>query len=185
MTLSVVEKEMDKRNVTDFYKSWMTEDILSDLDLKRNNFSILCSNLIRDFNIGTVVRNSNAFLSKEILIYGKRNWDRRGAVGTQNYSHFKMFKEIEDLNNLKEYVKDYYIVGIDNVDGAVPINNFKWPKDKHVLMVFGEENSGITKDLLDLCHSIVFIKQLGSVRSINVGSASAIAMYSYCESLVY
>lgn len=175
----------DTRNIIDPYKYWETEAILADLDEKRNNFSVLCANVVGDFNIGTVVRNGNAFLAREVLIYGKRVWDRRGAVGTQRYTHFKRFKEIEGLDELREYAKDCHIVGLDNIANAVPMHTFSWPSDKHVLMVFGEENTGIPKELLDMCNDLVYIQQLGSVRSLNVGVASGLAMYSYCQSLVY
>lgn len=175
----------DTRNIIDPYKYWETEAILADLDEKRNNFSVLCANVLGDFNIGTVVRNANAFLAKEVLIYGNRRWDRRGAVGTQRYTHFKRFKPIDGIEIVKEYLRDSYIVGVDNVEGASPIHTFQWPSDKHVVLVFGEENSGIPQELLDLCDELVYIQQLGSVRSLNVGVASGLAMYSYCQSLVY
>jgi tRNA G18 (ribose-2'-O)-methylase SpoU len=48
-------------------------------------------------------------------------------------------------------------------------------------MIFGQEQIGIPKKLLDLCDELVYIKQYGSVRSLNVGTASGIAMYDYCS----
>lgn len=177
--------DADTRNIIDFYKYWETEAIKADLDKKRNNFSVLCCNIVGDFNLSTIVRNSNAFLGKEVLIYGKRNWDRRGAVGTQNYTDFKRFRAVDDLDSLKEHVRGCHVVGVDNVDGALRIDEYTWPKDKHVVMVFGEEGNGISDDLLDICDDLVYIEQLGSVRSLNVGTASGIAMYSYCQSNVY
>lgn len=175
----------DTRNIIDYYRYWETDAIVADLDSKRNNFSILCANVIGDFNIGTCIRNGNAFLAKEVLIYGRRKFDRRGTVGTDKYSHLQKFKEIKDLEKLKNYTKDYHIVGIDNIENSVPIHQYSWPTNKHVLMVFGEENCGIPKEILDLCHDIVYIEQLGSVRSLNVGVASGLAMFSYCQQNVY
>ena len=79
---------MENRNIIDHYWYWKTEDIKADLDSKRHNFSILCSNLYNDFNIATVIRNSNAFLAKEVIVYGSKQYDRRGTVGTHNYTNF-------------------------------------------------------------------------------------------------
>ena len=172
----------ETRNIIDYYHYWDNEAIKADLDDKRHNFSILCCNVVGDFNLSTIIRNSNAFLAKEVIIYGKKRYDRRGAVGTQNYTNFKYVKIIEDL---KEVLHDekYHVVGIDNIGDCKNIEKYTWPKDKHVLMIFGEEQIGIPKDVLSLCDDILYINQYGSVRSLNVGSASAIAMFSYCSQI--
>jgi tRNA G18 (ribose-2'-O)-methylase SpoU len=172
---------MDTRNVTDFYKYWETEAIIADLDTKRHNFSILCANIQGDFNIGTVVRNANAFLAKEVIIYGKRKFDPRGTVGCHHYTHFQHVNELDDISVLK--TSETYIIGVDNIDGAEAIDDIQLPTDKHIIFAFGEENSGLTPEMLAICDSLVYIKQFGSVRSLNVGSASAIIMYEYCRRL--
>lgn len=174
-------------NVIDYYKEWETKAILGDLDTKRKNFTVLCSNVENDFNISTVIRNSNAFLANEVWIYGRKQYDRRGAVGTQNYTHFKHVKTIDnvlyEINALKQKHDNIRIIGIDNVEKAFPINVYAWPKHQHILMIFGQEKNGVPKELLDLCDDVLYIQQYGSVRSLNVGTASGIAMYSYCEYL--
>lgn len=172
---------MDARNVTDFYKYWETDAIIADLDTKRHNFSVLCANIQGDFNIGTVIRNANAFLAKEVIIYGKRKYDIRGTVGTHHYTHFKHVSEIDDLNTLR--TAGVYIIGVDNIDGAEAIDDIKIPTDKHIIFAFGEENSGLTPEILAICDALVYIKQFGSVRSLNVGSAAGIIMYEYCRRL--
>lgn len=172
---------MDSRNVTDFYKYWETDAIVADMDTKRHNFSVLCANIQGDFNIGTVVRNANAFLAREVIIYGKKKFDPRGTVGTHHYTHFKHVNEIDSLNSLR--TPDVYIIGVDNIDGAESIDDIQLPTDKHIIFAFGEENSGLTPEMLEICDAIVYIKQFGSVRSLNVGSASGIIMYEYCRRL--
>lgn len=169
---------MDNRNVIDVFKYWTTDAIKTNLDERRHNFSVLVSNKFHDFNLGTVIRNSNAFLAKEVLIYGRKQYDRRGAVGTNHYENIKHIKEIEDLN-----FPDSVIVGIDNLPGSVPIESFVWPT-QHVILAFGQEDVGLPQEILDICTHLVYIKQYGSVRSLNVGVASGIAMYDYCQKTI-
>ena len=176
-------------NVIDYYKNWEVEAIRGDLDTKRNNFTVIASNLENDFNIATLIRNSNAFLSKEVWIYGRKQYDRRGAVGTQNYTNFKHVKEINDIHdelvNLRNsYKNGIKIVGVDNVKNSFPLAQYAWPHHQHIVMIFGQEKNGIPQELLDICDDIVYIKQYGSVRSLNVGTASGIAMYDYCSKVV-
>lgn len=77
----------DGRNVIDAYAYWETEAIAADLDEGRHDFAVVLENFAHDFNIGSAVRNCNAFLGAEVFILGRRGWDRRGAVGTHNYEH--------------------------------------------------------------------------------------------------
>lgn len=167
----------DTRPVIDFYKYWSVDAIRADLDTKRHNFSILITNEFNDFNVGTVIRNSNAFLAKEVIIYGRRKWDRRGAVGTHLYQHLKYVKYVDELD-----FSNSIVIGIDNIPGAEPMEEFIWPKE-HFVMVFGQEQVGITDDIKALCNKFIYIKQYGSTRSLNVGCASAIAMYDFCAKL--
>jgi len=169
--------QVDTRNVIQYYKYWEIEAIKADLDSKRHNFSILISNKFHDFNIGSVIRNANAFLAKEVIIYGRKQFDRRGTIGSHLYENLKHVRHVEDLD-LKGTV-----VGIDNIDGAEPMETFQWPDD-HVIIALGQEDVGIPKEILNLCNHLVYIKQYGSVRSLNVGCASGIAMYDYCRKMI-
>ena len=46
-------------------------------------------------------------------------------------------------------------------------------------MLFGEEQRGLSKEALALADHVVYIPMWGSVRSLNVGTSSGIAMYDY------
>jgi len=174
----MLESQMeDNRNVVDFYKYWTSDSINAHLDLNRHQFGILCCNFNNDFNIATTIRNNNAFLAKEVYIYGRKKWDRRGAVGTHLYSRINHLPAEEDLEKIKGYVW----IGIDNIEGAVPMDDYIWPKN--TLMCFGQEQLGLPPEIIKRCQDVVYIKQYGSVRSLNVGTASGIAMYDYTAKL--
>ena len=175
----------ESRNIIDHYHYWKHEAILADLDTKRHNYSVLCINLHNDFNIATVVRNANAFLAKEVIIYGSKQWDRRGAVGTHNYNRMVYFKEDEfdGSTGLLGTIHDYHIVCVDNVENSSSISRVEWPKEKHTLLVFGQEQVGIPEKFLEIADEIAYIPQYGTVRSLNVGTASGIAMHEYCSKI--
>lgn len=175
----------ETRNVINHYHYWHHDAIVADLDTKRNNFTVLCSNLYNDFNIATVIRNANAFLAKRVVIYGSKQYDRRGTVGTHKYTHFEHLREEHDLSKYLEKNRFDRIVGIDNVASAKNIVEYSWPKrEQSVLMIFGQEQVGIPENLLDICDDVVYIPQYGSVRSLNVGTASGIAMYDYASKVL-
>lgn len=164
----------DPRNVDDRYKYWKEDAIKADLREKCHNFSVLITNKFHDFNIGSVIRNSNAFCAKEVIVYGSKQYDKRGTVGAHLYTNMKHVRFTDELD-----LSDSIVIGVDNLENSVPIEKFVWP-EKHVIMAFGQEGTGLTQDIIDLCDEMVYITQYGSVRSLNVGCASAIAMFSYC-----
>ena len=163
-------KTPDGRNIIDYYHYWTNEAIKADLDSKRFPFAVLCCNVHGDYNLSTVVRCCNAFLAREIFIYGRKKWDKRGAVGTHHYERFHHVREEFEL----DLIKGYTWIGIDNVETALPIDEFKWPETP--LLCFGEEHVGVPKEVLARCKNVVYIRQYGSVRSLNVGVAAGIAI---------
>ena len=175
----------ETRNIIDYYHYWNHDAIVADLNSKRNNYTVLCSNLGNDFNISTVIRNANAFLADKVVIFGNKRYDRRGTVGTHLYTRFKHVRTIDDLDEFLTEMRNTHpnlkIIGFDNIPTSKPVESYEWPVDSHVLMVFGEEQIGISKNVLDKCDEVLYIKQYGSVRSLNVGTAAGIAMYDYCR----
>lgn len=157
-------------NVIDTYKNMSVEDIR--LDVQRNVFpySALMQHINGDFNISTFIRNANAFGVKEVFYIGKKKWDRRGAVGTHNYTQLTHLSCLEDLQALKP---NHRLVAVEtNIPEAEDVCDFV--PQKNDVFLFGEETSGLTKDILEICDAAVFIKQWGSVRSLNVGTASGV-----------
>ena len=166
----------DNRNVIDYYKYWNEDAIRASLDKIRFPFIVAIENFDKDFNISTTIRNCNAFTGKEIWILGRKRWDRRGAVGTYHYEHLKFG---DSVASVKEAHPDHRIVVFENYDEAVDIRSYEW--HENTIMVFGQESIGVTDEALDLADDIVYIPQFGSTRSLNVGVASGIAMYSYVQ----
>lgn len=169
----------DTRNVLDYFKYWSVDAIRADLDERRHNFSVLVTNQFSDFNIGSVIRNANAFLAKEVIIFGRKKYDRRGTVGCHIYEHLKHVRRVEDLD-----FGESLVVGVDNVPNAQLIESFSWPHDRHVVIAFGQEDIGLIEEVSSRCHLMLYIQQYGSVRSLNVGCALAITMYDYCRKVV-
>jgi len=166
----------DRRNLIDHYKYWKEEAIIADLDQRRHSFAVICENLANDFNVGTTVRNCNAFLAKEIWIIGRRGWDKRGAVGTYKYQHVHYAPtSVEVIEDFR--ARDYHIVAIDNQEGASNIYDYHWAEK--TLMIFGQEQIGVSPESLSLADECLYIPQFGSTRSLNVGVASGMAMFSW------
>ena len=166
----------DRRNVVDRYRYWRREAIVDDLDARRHPFHVAVENWQHDFNIGTVVRNANAFLAAAVHIVGKRKWNRRGAMVTDRYQHVEHHPDVEGF--VQRMRSDgLVIVGIDNLPGAVPIEEVELPQ--RCVLVFGQEGPGLSEPVRQAADTVISITQFGSTRSINAGVASGIAMHTW------
>jgi tRNA G18 (ribose-2'-O)-methylase SpoU len=164
----------DRRNVIDRYRYWRVEAIVADLDDRRHEFAVAIENWRHDLNIGTVVRTANAFLAAEVIIIGRRRWNRRGAMVTDRYQHVRHVPFIADLVASAD---GRTIVAVDNLPGAVPIESVTLPRRS--LFLFGQEGSGLTDEARNAAEFVCSISQFGSTRSINAGVAAGIAMHTW------
>jgi tRNA G18 (ribose-2'-O)-methylase SpoU len=166
----------DRRNVVDRYRYWRVDAIVDDLDTRRHDFHVAIENWQHDLNIGTVVRNANAFLAAEVHVVGRRRWNRRGAMVTDRYQHVRHHESVEVFLNWAR-AADLVLIGIDNLPGAQPLERAELPK--RCVLVFGQEGPGLSGPAREACDAVYSIAQFGSTRSINAGVASGIAMHAW------
>jgi tRNA G18 (ribose-2'-O)-methylase SpoU len=166
----------DHRNVVDRYRYWSSEAIVADLDTRRHPFHIAIENWQHDMNIGTVVRNANAFMAAAVHIVGNRRWNRRGAMVTDRYVDVRHHETIADLASWA-VGQDLPLFGIDLLPGSTSIVDADLPE--RCVLLFGQEGPGLSEDARAAVSAVLHIPQAGSTRSINAGVASGIAMYEW------
>ena len=166
----------DRRNVVDRYRYWRQEAIVADLDRRRHPFHVAIENWQHDFNIGSVVRNANAFGARAVHIVGRRRWNRRGAMVTDRYQHVRHHTDIAALARWAAG-ESLPLVGVDNLPGSAPLEAHHLPE--RCVLLFGQEGPGLSTEAVEACAELRRISQFGSTRSINAGAASAIAMWAW------
>lgn len=166
----------DRRNVVDAYRYWTVEAIVADLDTRRHPFHVAVENLRHDMNIGTVVRNANAFLAEAVHIVGRRRWNRRGAMVTDRYQQVHHHPDVAALGRWAA-ARDLPVVGIDNLPGSVPLERTALPE--RCVLLFGQEGPGLSDEARERLDLVCSIAMFGSTRSINAGVASGIAMHAW------
>lgn len=168
----------DPRNVIDKFKHVPESDIVRELDAADHGLIIALENTERDFNMGTIVRSANAFGVRRVIVIGRRQWNKRGAMATDKYLHVEYLPTTaEFVERMREEGRS--IVAIDNVPGSVKLAQTELPRD--AVLVFGQEGPGISEELIEAADVIVAIEQFGSTRSINVGAAATVAMYAWLQ----
>lgn len=162
-------------NVKDSFQGKTPEEIKSELDLNRSSLVFCFVNIHGDFNLASGVRNSNWFNNQKVVIAGRKKWDRRGAVGTHNYIDVDYNPSVQDV--IEQYKKDGYRIVAAEYPSTQELPDYKW--DRKSLVLFGEEQAGLSEEVLEIVDDIVSIPGSGSVRSLNVSTTSGIFAYDY------
>lgn len=173
---TVLLAEGDRRNVEDKYRYWTVEAIKADLDTSRVDLHVAIENWQHDLNIGTIVRTANAFNAAAVHVIGKRHWNRRGAMVTDRYLDIFHHSTVEEFVAV---VADRHIIAVDNVAESMELSKVALPAKS--VLVFGGEGPGLSSEMLAESEQVVAIEQFGSTRSVNVGVAAGIVMYSWVQ----
>lgn len=171
---------LDERNIKEQFKGQSQQQIEDFLYDTQYPMIFMFVNVNGDFNKSTGVRNASFFNFEKVAIYGKRKWDRRGAVGANKYIPV-VSVESDWLDNWLARQRDrgYRIVALENNIDYTTIDLQYYDFAEKTVVIFGEEGSGLTNDILDQVDDIVEIVGLGPMRSLNVGTASGIIAYEY------
>ena len=162
-------------NVHDELKELTVEEIRAIVQTNAIPATVAMHNVSGNLNLGSIIRTANFLGFQEVLYYGRRKWDKRGAVGTYNYTQLTYFDSEEGfLNTISE--RKYNLVALENnVNYTSPLHSFIWPDNPCIIV--GEEETGLTESLLEQAYACVEIPARGSVRSLNVSAAAGMAMY--------
>jgi tRNA G18 (ribose-2'-O)-methylase SpoU len=169
-------RDGDRRNVVDEYRYWRHEAIVADLATRRRPFHVAIENWQHDLNIGTVVRNANAFMAAAVHVVGNRRWNRRGAMVTDRYVDVRHHETVADLASWAAS-QSLPLVGVDLLPGSANLIEADLPR--RCVMLFGQEGPGLSAAAREAVSAVLHVPQEGSTRSINAGVASGIAMYDW------
>jgi tRNA G18 (ribose-2'-O)-methylase SpoU len=181
---------MAKLNVRDSLQNLSQEEIKDEYNKSATPHSVCAINLSGDINVGMCVRTASLF-GMSFHILGRRRYDKRTAVGMQNYidikketatigDHSEILNESVVIEKLIKYNKSYQLVFIEQ--GGTDIReSFKSEFEKPVMFVIGNEGIGIPRTVIDAFKEavIVEIPQLGVGRSHNVACALSIALWEF------
>jgi len=136
-------------------------------------------NVIRDFNLASVIRNAEVFGLDHVHVIGWRKYDKRGTVGAHKLIDITHHK---DFDSFVEHVGIGNIVPIEHPDQydldniPVPVSEYLFRKG-HCLLL-GEEGQGIPAEYLGRFARYCYIPQYGATRSLNAAVASGIVMHA-------
>lgn len=168
-------REQPILNVRDELRGIDVDGVKSALAPTRQDIVCVFQSSIRDFNLGSAVRNCNAFNIKGFWVAGLRFQDKRGTVGAHHYLNWRRFLDTQEAIDNAKY-DGYTCIAVEQAENSVNLFDYDWSHDK-IALFFGEEGVSLEKSIVDQCDFALEIPQFGSVISINLATAAGIVLY--------
>lgn len=132
-------------------------------------------------NVGSIVRSCAAF-GVDSLVIAKDTphpFNRRALRVSMGYAHkirTHVHKDIrESIAAFKS--RGYRIYAAELTPDATSLSKLK--KSQKWVLIMGHEGRGISEEILRLCDEVVSIEMQAGVKSLNVGVAASLLMYSF------
>jgi tRNA (guanosine-2'-O-)-methyltransferase len=141
--------------------------------------AVLLDGVGSPFNVGAIVRTAAALRVEHLYLGGHaispgHPKAGRTSMGTERYLQWTAFPRAAEAVAAAR-ADGFRVVGLELADAAVPIHDLAVTGD--VCLVVGHEDHGLAAATLEACDDVVFVPQLGRVGSLNVATATAIALY--------
>jgi 23S rRNA (guanosine2251-2'-O)-methyltransferase len=157
--------------------------------LKKLSLVIVLDNIRSMHNIGSVFRTSDAFLVESIYLCGitatpPHKDIQKTALGSTESVHWKYFKDtISAVKILKS--EGYSIIGIEQTNKSIQLQNFIQDKNEKYALVFGHEVRGVEQEVIDLCDFAIEVPQFGTKHSLNISVCTGIVMWEFFRKIKF
>lgn len=147
---------------------------------KNHHLIVLCDGLQSPANIGAIFRLCDAFGVAELVFNNTidlaSNRLRRTARNTENTVRWSVSENL--LATMETFQKEgYRAVALEISENSVPLSNIETEAGKKMVLVVGNERSGVSEQILSRANHVAHIAMYGKNSSMNVAQATAIALY--------
>jgi len=143
---------------------------------------ILLENIRSLQNVGAIFRNADGAGFSKMLLTGHtptppRNDIAKTALGAQNWIDWEYFENtVATLQHLRK--EGFLLYAVELTPEAVEYRTLCTEKYEKICLIVGNEVSGISKEVLQICDKHVIIPMKGKKNSLNVSVAAGIVMYA-------
>lgn len=188
------------------YELWLTifdfkivirqSKIINYLQLNHNNSGfteqtfpiiLVCDNVTHAANIGSLFRIADTFGIEKIIFCGDiiplGRKITKTSRATEKVVAFETNESVyEVVSALKK--QDYKIISLEITSKSLPVHTFQFTKKNPIVLIVGDENFGVSEEVLKISDAIIHINMFGQNSSMNVVQATNIALYEITKQLM-
>ncbi|MGQ9863362.1 MAG: TrmH family RNA methyltransferase [Bacteroidia bacterium] len=132
------------------------------------------------YNVGAILRSCDAFLVQKVYLGGTTPVPphpeiHRTALGAeQSVEWMHVTSGLGFLQQLR--ARGYVLIAVEHTTESVALEDFSFPAPPWV-WIFGNELTGVSEEVLEVCTHAVEIPQYGTKHSLNIAVAAGIVLY--------
>ena len=141
---------------------------------------VVLNSIRSSYNVGSIFRTSDGAMIEKLYLCGytphpPKKEVLKTALGSQDSVEWEFVEDpVEVVKSFKE--KGYTICALEQTDNNISYSELT--KDNLPLcLIVGNEITGVTQELIDLCDVAIEIPQYGIKQSLNVAVAYGIAVF--------
>lgn len=139
-------------------------------------------------NVGAFFRTGDAFAVEKIVLCGITATPpardiHKTALGAEMTVRWEYTPTtLEAVGQLK--AEGYRILAVEQVEGAVMLDEFRVEAGVKYALVFGNEVAGVDQTVVDRCDGAIEIPQVGTKHSINVSVSGGVVLWEFFKQRV-
>ena len=145
------------------------------------SITLICDQVNSPANIGSIFRLADSFGVEKIIFCGQNITviSKRMIRTARSTYQFVSYEENENCLDVVHSLKknNYKVIALEITDSSISLPELKIEQNDKIALVIGEENFGISARVLDEVDSVTHINMYGKNSSMNVASATGIALY--------
>lgn len=130
---------------------------------------------------------ADAFGIEKLILCGESiQLGRKMAKTSRATEKVVNFEICESASEVTKTLKaeGYQIISLEITETSKPIHNVQFLNKKPIAMVIGDENFGVSENILNISDDTVHINMFGQNSSMNVVQATNIALYEITKQLL-
>jgi tRNA G18 (ribose-2'-O)-methylase SpoU len=156
---------------------------------EKTPFVFVLDNVRSALNVGSVFRTSDAFAIEKIYLCGitakpPHKEILKTAIGATSSVNWEYQEStVEVIRSLKD--AGFEIVGIEQTNESVSLQDFKLDKNKKYAIVLGNEVKGVDDEVLKLVDASIEVPQFGTKHSLNVSVCAGVIAWDLFKQFKY
>ena len=141
---------------------------------------VVLNSIRSSYNVGSIFRTSDGAMIEKLYLCGytphpPKKEILKTALGSQDSVEWEFAED--PINIIKHYKnKGYTICALEQTDNNISYSELT-RDNLPICLVVGNEITGVSQDLIDLCDVAIEIPQFGIKQSLNVAVAYGIAVF--------
>ena len=155
------------------------EKLIKVANLRQNNLTVVLENVFDPHNVSAVLRTCDSVGIQEVYILNTRigphkKWGFKSSSSANNWMTTHQFT---DINLCIDELRNKYSIILTTHLAANSVDLYELDFTGNIALVFGNEHSGVSEEMIARADGNFLIPQQGIIRSLNISVACAVTIY--------